>query len=125
MDLIPTKSCAANVPPSRSDVAPPNDRSSWRWAVMHFPCLEDVTPGGRIVMVSDRKHIPEVRREFPDLVVWHEKELSMFGGLMDTDGLDLGMFAAINRLKLRTRGWFMGVGEDAARMAGLVAEDAE
>ena len=41
--------------------------SGWRWLVMHFPCLEKMTPGGRIVVVSDRRHVAEARQRFPGL----------------------------------------------------------
>ena len=91
-----------------SDAAPAR---TWRWMVIHFPCLEAVTPHGRIVVVSDRRHIPEARAKYPGLVLWHVRELGMFGELMDTHGLDLDTFVAVNRLKLRTRGWFMGIDE--------------
>lgn len=83
----------------------------WRWMVIHFPCLEPVTPQGRIVVVSGKRHIPEARSKFPGLVLWHVDELGMFSELMDSHGLDLDTFAAVNRLKLRTRGWFMGIDE--------------
>jgi hypothetical protein len=77
--------------------------------VIHFPCLEAVTPHGHIVVVSDKHHIREARAKNPGLVLWHVRELGMFGELMDSHGLDERMFAAINRLKLKTRGWFMGI----------------
>ena len=70
----------------RSNGAPGS--TGWRWAVIHFPCLESVSPQGHIVMVSDKRHIAEARRKFPDLVLWHERELALFGGLMDSAGLD-------------------------------------
>ena len=86
----------------------------WRWAVLHFPCLEGVTPRGQLVMVSDRKHIAEVRRKFPDIPLWHEKELSLYAEQTDSEILDEQAFVAVNRLKLKTRGWFMGV-QDGGR----------
>lgn len=95
----PEPAAAASVPQGRSR----------RWAVIHFPCLEGVTPRGELIMVSDKEHIPEARRKRPDLVLWHERELAMFGELMDRGGLDEHAFAAVNMLKLKTRGWFMGV----------------
>jgi hypothetical protein len=76
---------------------------------MHFPCLEPVTPKGHIVVISDRKHIGEARRKFPDLPVWHVKELALFGEIMDDCALDDDAFAKVTHLKLKTRGWFMGV----------------
>ena len=100
-------------------------KEGWRWAVLHFPCLEGVTPRGELVMVSDRSHIPEARRKFPDLVLWHEKELAKFGGLMDSAGLDERTFVAVNRLKLKTRGWFMGLANGAPDVTGGEPEGAE
>jgi len=91
--------------------------------VIHFPCLEAVTPRGRIVVVSDKRHIPEARSKFPGLVRWHVRELGKFGELMDSHGLDLDAFAAVNRLKLRTRGWFMGI-DEAKGAAPVVSGDA-
>jgi len=119
MDLIPTRQDDAREKPrsgpeiakAPSPVAPEGFGSSWRWMVIHFPCLEAVTPRGRIVVVSARRPTPEARAENPGLVLWHVRELGMFGGLMDSHGLDLDTFAAVNRLKLRTRGWFMGIDE--------------
>jgi hypothetical protein len=82
---------------------------SWRWLVMRFPCLEAVTPDGRIVVVSDRRHIAEARGRFPDLVLWHVDELGRYGQLVVETEFDVGAFVAVNRLKLKSRGWFMGV----------------
>ncbi|MHC5059310.1 MAG: hypothetical protein ACYTKD_32045 [Planctomycetota bacterium] len=86
--------------------------------MIHFPCLEHVTPRGEIVMISDKRHIREARRKFPDLVVWHEKELALFSEHMDQSGLDLQMFVTVNKLKIRTRGWFMGVQEAEPLVSG-------
>lgn len=77
--------------------------------VIYFPCLEPVTPKGRIVVISDRKHVGEARRKFPELPVWHAKELGLFSDLMDDCALDEQDLAKVNLLKLKTRGWFMGV----------------
>jgi hypothetical protein len=45
---------------------------------------------------------------FPDLPLWHEKELALFGGQMDEAVLGEREFVSVNRLKLRSGGWFMG-----------------
>jgi len=90
---------------------------SWRWAVIHFPCLEGVVPRGRIIMVEDKKHIPEAIRKYPELVLWHEKELALYSELTDSDVFDERTFIAVNRLKFKTRGWFVGV-EDARLVVG-------
>ena len=100
----------------------PTSADGWRWAVIHFPCLEHVTPRGEIVMISDKRHIREARRRFPDQVVWHEKELALFSEHMDQSGLDLQMFVTVNKLKLRTRGWFMGVQETEPLVSGEKAK---
>jgi hypothetical protein len=86
--------------------------------VIHFPCLEGVVPRGQVVMVSDKKHIPEARRKNPGLVLWHEKELALFGEQMDCADLDERTFVVVNRLKLKTRGWFIGVEEGAPAVSG-------
>ena len=116
MKLSPTArpACAQPKPSSPVEAARESAGSdrSWRWAVIYFPCLEGVTPHGQIVMVSDKRHIAEAQRKNPGLVLWHEKELAMFGEQMDRAELDERAFVAVNRLKLKTRGWFMGV-EDA------------
>lgn len=97
----------------------------WRWAVIHFPCLEPVTPRGEIVMVSDKMHLPEARRKFPDLVVWHERELALFGEHMDSAGLDERAFVIVNRLKLKTRGWYMGIEREGPRVSGVATGGSE
>ena len=97
-------------PPS-TEGPPPSGRSGpWRWAIVHIPWLDGVTPRGQLVMVSDKRHIAEARTRHPDLPLWHEKELALFGDLLDSAGLDAAAFVAVNRLKLKTRGWFTGVG---------------
>ena len=100
----------------------PTSADGWRWAVIHFPCLEHVTPRGEIVMISDKRHIREARRKFSDQVVWHEKELALFSEHMDQSGLDLQMFVTVNKLKLRTRGWFLGVEGKEATVSGHAAK---
>ena len=82
--------------------------TSPRWTVIYFPCLEGVVPRARIIMVSDKKHIPEAIRKYPDLVLWHEKELALYSELTDSDVFDERTFIAVNRLKFKTRGWFVG-----------------
>ena len=104
---------------------PSPEKRTWRWAVLHFPCLEPVTPHGHIVMVSDKKHIAEVRRKLPALPLWHEKELGMFGEQMDRYGLDEETFAKVNLLKLKTRGWFMGVEDGEPAVDGASAKGSE
>ena len=97
------------------------EAESWRWAVIHFPCLEGVTPRGEIIMVSDKRHIAEARRKYPDLVLWHEKELALYGEQTDSDVFDERTFIAVNRLKLKTHGWFMGVDGGEPAMSGDTA----
>jgi hypothetical protein len=112
MELRPTASTASvqPLPPAEAEQARANaEPRSWRWMVIHFPCLEAVTPNGHIIVVSDKRHIPEGRRRYPDLVLWHVRELGMFGDLMDQAGLDEQTFTKVNLLKRRTRGWFMGL----------------
>ena len=119
MQLRPTRN--ARLPPAEEEAktkeAGDGDRD-WRWAVVHFPCLEGVVPRGQIIMVSDKRHIPEARRRYPDLPLWHEKELALFGEQMDSAGLDEQALVAVNRLKLKTRGWFMGVQDGAPAVTG-------
>ena len=86
--------------------------ASPRWTMIYFPCLEGVVPHGRVIMVSDKKHIPEAIRKYPDLVLWHEKELALYSEQTDSDVFDERTFIAVNRLKHKTHGWFMGT-EDA------------
>ena len=123
MRLRPSRS--TQTPPAEEEPTVEDGSRDWRWAVIHFPCLEGVVPRGQVVMVSHKRHIPEARRKHPGLVLWHEKELALFGEHMDRADLDERTFVAVNRLKLKTRGWFMGVEKGAPAMAGgaVAAED--
>jgi hypothetical protein len=109
MRLRPTSS--TQPPPAEGEAKAKPDRGDWRWAVIHFPCLEGVVPRGRIIMVSDKKHIPEAIRKYPDLVLWHEKELALYSEQMDLDVFDEQTFIAVNRLKHKTHGWYIGAEE--------------
>ena len=130
MRLTPSQASSSSSPQA-SAVTSDRDRNvapfqpeaeSWRWAVIHFPCLEGITPRGEIIMVSDKRHIAEARRKYPDLVLWHEKELALFGEHMDHASLDEPTFVAVNRLKLKTRGWFMGVEGGKPAVSGDTAK---
>lgn len=122
---VPRPSCDQPKPSAAEAVDAEARGTTWRWAVLHFPCLEPVTPNGHIVMVSDKQHIAEARRKFPDLPLWHEKELAKFGDLMDSASLGEEAFVAVNRLKLKTRGWFMGVEAGDPAMSGDTANGQE
>ena len=127
MKLSPVPRPSCDQPnPSAAEVVDAEARGkSWRWAVLHFPWLEEVSPNGHIVMVSDKQHIAEARRKYPDLPLWHEKELAKFGDLMDSAGLGEQAFVAVNRLKLKTCGWFMGVEAGEPAMSGDTAKRQE
>jgi hypothetical protein len=131
MRLTPSQTPSSSSPVStvaatdRGLDQPSPEKETWRWAVLHFPCLEPVTPQGHIVMVSDKEHIAEARRKFPDLVVWHEKELALFGEQMDRYGLDEETFAKVNLLKLKTRGWFMGAEDGEPAVDGASVKGSE
>jgi len=111
MRLRPTRS--TQTLPAEEEPRAEDGSRDWRWAVIHFPCLEGVVPRGRVIMVSDKKHIPEAIRKYPGLVLWHEKELALYSEQTDSDVFDERTFIAVNRLKLKTRGWFMGVEKGA------------
>jgi len=96
-------------PAPEAEHAPAPESPGWRWAVIHFPCLEAATPNGRIIAVSDKKHISEARTKFPDLALWHREELGLVSDLMDRNELDEDAFSRICLLKRKTRGWFLGV----------------
>jgi len=72
-------------------------------------------------MVSDKKHIPEAIRKYPELVLWHEKELALYSELTDCDVFDERTFIAVNRLKHKTHGWFAGVTGHETPMNGDTA----
>jgi len=122
---VPRPSCDQPDPSATEAVDVDARGKSWRWAVLHFPWLEEVSPNGHIIMVSDKQHIAEARRKYPDLPLWHEKELAKFGDLMDSAGLGEQAFVAVNRLKLKTRGWFMGVEAGDPAMSGDTADGQE
>ena len=119
---VPRPPCDQPNPAAAEAVGPEATAESLRWAVIHFPCLEGVVPRGRIIMVSDKKHIPEAMRKYPDLVLWHEKELALYAEQTDSDVFDERTFIAVNRLKLKTRGWFMGVEGGEPAMSGDTAK---
>jgi hypothetical protein len=73
-------------------------------------------------MVSGRKHIPEAVRKYPDLVLWHEKELSLYSDQTDRDVFDDHTFIMVNRLKHKTDGWYIGIEE--GRPAESIPADA-
>ena len=120
MRLRPTR-CTQLPPEQEARTEADEDTKDWRWAVIHFPCLEGVVPRGRIIMVSDKKHIPEAMRTYPDLVLWHEKELALYAEQTDSDVFDERTFIAVNRLKRKTHGWFMGVDGGEPAMSGDTA----
>ena len=117
----PRPSCDQPNPSAPEAVDAEATAKSWRWAVIHFPCLEGVIPRGRIIMVSDRKHIPEAMRKYPDLVLWHEKELALYSEQTDSDVFDERTFIAVNRLKHKTHGWFAGLDGHEPPMNGDTA----
>ena len=118
---VPRQPCDQPDPTATEAVDVEATAKSWRWAVIHFPCLEGVVPGGRIIVVSDKKHIPEAMRKYSDLVLWHEKELALYAEQTDSDVFDERTFIAVNRLKHKTHGWFAGLSGDESSMNGDVA----
>lgn len=126
MRLSPDRSTTSFLTPPRTEAEcarlAGSKGETWRWAIFHFPCLESVAPEGHIVVISDKKHIAEARRRFPELPVWHVKELGLFGELMDDCGLDEQVFAKVTLLKLKTRGWFLGVEGKEVTVSGHTAK---
>jgi hypothetical protein len=125
MRLSPDRSTTSFLTPPHTEAecarraAPKGE--TWRWAILHFPCLEPVAPEGHIVVVSDKKHIAEARRRFPELPVWHVRELGLFGDLVDDGHLDEESFAKVTLLKLKMRGWFLGIEGKEATVSGCAA----
>ena len=117
MYLRPRVSTHAGLPTEEADRSqtPRLVDGAWRWAVLYIPWLDGVTPRGQLVMVSDKRHIAEARKRHPELPLWHEKELALFGDQMDAAELGAREFVSVNRLKLKSGGWFMGVGHGGTR----------
>ena len=87
---------------------------TWAWMRIEFDCLKREMSPSTVILISDKRHISQARKLFPDDILWHRKEIKQFVDLMESHGLDEDMFVKVNRVKKHMGAWFLGLEKDVA-----------
>ncbi len=81
---------------------------------IEFDCLKCEMSPSTVILVSDKRHVSQARKLFPDDILWHRKEIKLFVDLMGSHGLDEELFVKVNRVKKHMGAWFLGLEKDVA-----------
>ena len=85
---------------------------TWAWMRIEFDCLKREMSPSTVILVSDKRHISQARKLFPDDILWHREEIKQFVDLMASHGLDEELFVKVNRVKKHMGAWFLGLEEN-------------